>query len=610
MVRKFDFVNLPFNIEAMMKSKKGFYHFIFFVIPFLIFTSLISTAQTIELSKKLESQYIYGKELINKKQYSQAKEVFHQLITKSSSNDEKCFFEYMKAVSSFKAGDLKNALSDLTSLTNKGVIWDGVNDAKLLLSQVYFEKNLPRLALKSLTEVSSERKQDSNRILYQYLITKKTEEIIPLLSSSFLTEEVKKIISLKTQRLSQEEVGELKKEFGKTLSFLKENENNSISTYKNEYNVAVLLPLFLEDSTDIFHSKKWFPNTLYQGIKIALETLNEEDGSKFNLHVFDTKKEGTHVKKILQDTSFQHVDLILGPLYTKTLSPVLEYSRKNKIPVINPISSNPKIIEKNANAFLTAPSYKTIGTKLADYVHQQNIDTASAFIIYGSSPKEIQVAKAYKEKIESNGGHVFAYEPFDYSEDGFESLLATLDTIKTDSLGIVHYHGHVFASVTEEIPSVNILSALQSLQVQDPIIVPEEWLSHSLISFEQLEQEGLLVFAPHFVDYNKKTTNQFITRYIEAFGENPNHYAFCGFEALYQFGRWIKEYGSGFTNYIQNNEDLISSEVYSFYNYKDANDNQFVPIVKFIDTAPVIINSPLYQPDSLKIEEEEKLLDD
>ncbi|MEL6562781.1 MAG: ABC transporter substrate-binding protein, partial [Bacteroidota bacterium] len=172
---------------------------------------------------------------------------------------------------------------------------------------------------------------------------------------------------------------------------------------KDEYNVAVLFPFdfdSLEGAGKVARNRVIMD--MYEGIKFAAEELNNS-GRKINIYPYDTKgnKSSLHeTEEILKREELLGMDLIIGPRYRQPFNMVFEFSKQNKINMINPWSSNSQVTGDNLFSFLLNPSEKTQALKLAEYAIE-NFENKNAFVFYHA--RDSLLAAIYKNELEENG---------------------------------------------------------------------------------------------------------------------------------------------------------------------------------------------------------------
>lgn len=128
---------------------------------------------------------------------------------------------------------------------------------------------------------------------------------------------------------------------------------------KDNYKVAVLLPLFLDYGSGYSEYVSNLSTQFYMGVQMAIDSL-EAKGLKADVYVYDTKGDSATVAGILVSKGLADADMIIGPFFDKTQRVVAEFCRKEGVRMVCPVLANTSIIENNPYVYATVPSNITL----------------------------------------------------------------------------------------------------------------------------------------------------------------------------------------------------------------------------------------------------------
>ena len=145
--------------------------------------------------------------------------------------------------------------------------------------------------------------------------------------------------------------------------------DKTLTLYKKKaINIAMFLPLAYDKIEELDFTKfnieekkrikyRCFEYiTFYEGARIALEKL-EAEGYAVSLYVYDVGEDDINqMKTLLSQPELKTMDLIIPLVFQQSFALVSEFSNANKIPIINPMSSNYSVIENNPYTFKIQPS--------------------------------------------------------------------------------------------------------------------------------------------------------------------------------------------------------------------------------------------------------------
>ncbi|MBD0399810.1 ABC transporter substrate-binding protein [Flammeovirga sp. EKP202] len=566
----------------------------------LILTFLFSMNAFAQGGKTEVEKYTYGKQLIDQGKYQPAIVVLQDMMSLKGATLQPYALTLI-GYAYYQEGKFAEAQNNLNKAITTYADWDEKEQARYLLGSSYLKTKKYNESLKLSSEITDAHLQkEYSAMIYQELSTLSVEELKPICEAND-NEELATLLFHKLLQQPKEERDEaLLNKLSTNLGIEINKHVVRKSEKKDKYTVAVVLPFFTETTDgDALRVKNEFVYNIYQGILIAQEYLVKREVN-IDIVAYDTKRDTTHLKGLLEDPKMMNVDLIVGPLYADMLPLVKKFSNETGIPMVNPISNNSAVIENTSNAFIASSTPETIGKSLGKRLRAQELvaleqypeddslriqaDTVQTYVVFGHSTKEKQMAAAFKEAYEAEGGKIAAYQEFD-PVDGFTLLQEMFDPLAyDDSLEVVKDStAHVFIAVTNEVEALSTVSALLSLGTVASAYVPQEWLKYKQLSYSQMETAQINILYPNWFDDDSFRAKTFIAEYQEKFNNQPSSFVYDGFETLFTFGLILNEYGNGFVQDLKASDQFRKGYLTPAYNYKDAQDNQYVPIIQFVD---------------------------
>ena len=362
---------------------------------------------------------------------------------------------------------------------------------------------------------------------------------------------------------------------------------------KKEYNVAIMLPFRLQNESSAREVQSFLD--LYEGMKVAQEDLKNE-GITVNLLPFDTENDANNVRRLVGLSAMKNVDMFFGPLYPTTLPIVAEFAQKNGINMVNPLSYTPELIEGKKNTYLFEPSYYTQAKAVANYSFD-SLNADKAYIIYGNSRKDSTLAHAYKKIVEEKGGKIMVFEKVLAGKSTFNRINSLLKPIASKPPKLKEGEkfkkpegdttAHIFVASSELAVAGSVISVLKTSMVDIPLFIDKDWLK-----FDQIDMNDFMDRSVFFIytDYISPLKNkEFVEKYINKTNLLPSEYAYVGYESLYFFGKTMYKYGVNFESQLQK-ERFRDGKVMIGQNYYGSNDNQLVPLLRFVNNRLEIVN--------------------
>lgn len=399
---------------------------------------------------------------------------------------------------------------------------------------------------------------------------------------------------------------------------------------KDTYAIAAVLPFMFDGLTK---PQSVIRNSiildLYTGMLMAQEDLNRL-GINIEISPYDTKKSKEIVKQLASSGQLENADLIVGPLYGGPYEVINEYSKEQKISMINPLSSNGDLIGDNPFSFLFKPSYETQGRIAAEYARKAFSKNRLAYILY-ETDRDSLVASAYKEELERDSFLVVRYERMtnesaqEIQKDFTEKYELRLDTMysaeQMDSINLIpgryvkerplrdeesgeiikdangddvleSYEelfyvqpdsiGHMFVASGSNLLANNFIRLAEVRTDTIGIIGYENWLDFTTLSFDQLERLGITFISPSLFKKSESWYKAFKDDFIAKHSKEPSDYHLLGYELVYQLGKLLQDNGKYFQIGLRSGE-YFEGKVMSGLQYGTFNDNQVVPITKLED---------------------------
>ena len=565
------------------------------------------------MTQSIQSKYLLAKQFYNKEEYQEAKQHFHPLVS------DQVFGPYAShyfALSTYHLNEYKQATDMWKQIVIKFPNWGKLNEVFLWLTYASFEQQNHSHALKYLMHLNEKDQKD---IFYHFL-----EEIDSLVLEEMgtLYPNNKELINSLTyllqiypnEKISFEYLNDFNKKYNLTTDSL---DRPFPIIKKDRYAVAVVLPFMFQTLAN--------PNTvirntivfeLYQGMLLAQRDL-EKKGILIDLVPYDTKKDLSTTQQIIDNGSLKNADLIVGSLLQDPINLIKDFSKKNKIAMINPLSANHQITENSPYSYLFKPSYKTQGEKAAEYASKVFTHNKNVFIFY-EKKKDKYVAKSYKAYLEKKGFSIIRFERITkyraqkLQEKFSEQYIYKLDSLfskeEIDSIALIpgrfvrskyeqdpegekvetFYEmkfqipkdtiGHIFAATSNHLFANNFINIIEVRTDTIGLIGYGNWLDFDLVSYKQLERLNITFIEPHYFKTRSKSYRIVYNKFINFLGKEPSEYHFIGYELTMQIGQILNRYGKNF--YLNLKDNYLPGITMDGLQYGKKNDNQMVPILK------------------------------
>ena len=582
------------------------------LIIFFIFFSSIGFAQSDY------SNFTKVKKLFNQKNYSELTNLNFNISSKSEFYP---YYIFYRSISNYYLNNEDQSLNDLNEIIKSFPKWSQIDEVYYWIIKIIIDKENIETTLNYFNKIKNIQIQDDIYSIIEPKIKKISSfNQLKILYKNYANN---KIIakyygrSLLKEYLSDEIIDEITE----ILDLVERDELFVIENKK--FRVAVLLPFMFDGfDNDNFIKNNNFIMDLYSGILFGHKNYDSLN-SMIDIIPFDTRRDPIVVKKIIQEGSLDNIDLIIGPLYGRPIEMIKQFCLENKILMINPLSSNNKIIDDNRYSLLFKPSIKTVAEKASEFSINRFNTNKNTVIFYENNFQDSLIAKIYYDNLEKNGFNII-YSKSVSKDDSrliLDSLASTYEEILSDSIydtlknisGILIKDGrgideldtaykyiekfyieedsigHVFVSSKNSLFASNIISAVDIRNDTIPVLGFEDWLKFNLISINQFQDLDISLISPSFFNSLDEDYKYIEEYFIDNYRRKLSNNFIIGVELINMIIDINKSYGRYFQFGLRN-EKLIKGKISEGSSYIRANDNQIVPVIKVVESDIIKIN--------------------
>ena len=591
------------------------------------------------------NQYKEARRLFDIFQYNDAIGAFSELTDDPYVGNYASFYY---AIASHKEGYHHQSLNMFKQILSRYPNWDQTPEVLYWAALESFEVDNYRQGIQYLVSLEKLTDEFDTRELYlAYLMPLNNLELEGLYQEFPENRELAFILSRKLldQPFGQRNntlLNELTEKFEfEVLNLINPGLKNE---FKEKYTVALVLP-FMFSSLDnpVPVMRNSLVMDLYQGMSLANKDLDSL-GIDLDLKIFDTRKSGEVTRKLLDD--LRNADLIVGPFYPDPIEVVREFSMKQKINMINPLTENADYIGDNIFSFLFKPSYLTTARKMGEWA-VKNLKAPGTLIYYDRNERDSLFAEEYAAVIQKDSFEILDFRSMDdlaskefldvYSEqyeefypkeeadsiaelgnrfiktrrlrneelkeDQFKELLFYDEEDEQKETPLVAYENkfvipkdsisHIMLASRSNVIVNNILSAVATRGDSIQLYGYGDWLEFKTANYQQMQDLDIQMAYPSFMDKGAYNYEELQQRFIDHYQTVPSEFHFMGYEVIRFLGKILQKNGKYFQNGFAEDK-YVPGYLSEGFDYQGANDNQVVPMVGVRDLEIKSINRNEY----------------
>jgi branched-chain amino acid transport system substrate-binding protein len=285
-------------------------------------------------------------------------------------------------------------------------------------------------------------------------------------------------------------------------------------------------------------SEATFGQSSHNGTQLAIDDLNATGGllgKKIQLLTEDDQSQAgqpaTVVRKLI---SSDDVVAILGEVASSRSLEAAPICQQNKIPMISPASTNPKVTEVGDYIFRVCFIDPFQGTVMANFalhtLHLKNV----AVLTDAKSDYSLGLAKFFKEGLAAGGGKIVAEQNYSSGDKDFSAELTAIKAANPDGIFVPGYYTEVG------------LIALQAKQLglNIPLFGGDGWESSALVPIGGAALEGNY-FSTHYSPQDTSPAVQnFVKEFQAKYNQTPDAMAALGYDSAMILAAAIKSAGT------------------------------------------------------------------
>jgi len=314
---------------------------------------------------------------------------------------------------------------------------------------------------------------------------------------------------------------------------------------KEQYNVAILMPLFLNKPEGYNPKISDMAAEFYMGAKAALDSL-QKMGMKAKVYIHDSQNDSAAVREILKKPEFSKMDLIIGPFYGFNSEFVADWCRANGVRMVCPFATNYEILRDNPFIYEAVTSDITLSEGLAKHL-LKNRGNDQVILIKPTAAQDLNCYEAFRS----------AYMRDTTRKQGPRLMESTLEDfatfIKANANTHLVYLSNDKAEAMEFVNNVN-KSAYKSGTGKLTIYGTNDWANFSNISSDYKNKYNLQFATSFDLNYHSERTKTFQRKYRLNYSADLSKMAIQGYDVTMFFCQTLlmqKKPTSGLMNTIR-----------------------------------------------------------
>jgi len=295
-----------------------------------------------------------------------------------------------------------------------------------------------------------------------------------------------------------------------------------------------------------------------RGAELAVERINDSggvNGRRLYLIVEDDRAvPADGVSAIRKLLSTEKVSMIVGSVASSVTLALAPIAEKNKVVLISPASSSPKITDSGDYIFRVMPSDDLRGQIFADYLfHNRKIQHVD--ILYVNNEGGVGNKNSFCNYFQKYGGTVGLMEQYAQESSDLRTQITKIKNSLSEAMIVVSYPKD----------TVLILQQSRELGVQKPLYFQTEAVEDPQVLSKAGETaEGIEYILP--LQASGPARVEFVNLYHQKYGVGPELFAAEAYDCIMLLAEAVRKQGA-----VSNiSSSLVKEYLYDVRNYEGA----------------------------------------
>jgi branched-chain amino acid transport system substrate-binding protein len=280
-----------------------------------------------------------------------------------------------------------------------------------------------------------------------------------------------------------------------------------------------------------------FGQSSHKGTQMAVDELNQAGGllgKKVKLVTEDDQsKAGEPATVVRKMISRDRIVALLGEVASSRSLEAAPIAQQNKIPMISPASTNPKVTEVGDYIFRVCFIDPFQGTVLAKFAMSRGWKRI-AVLTDVKQDYSVGLSQFFKEYLTKNGGSLASEQSYSSGDKDFKAQLTSIKSSNPEAILVSGYYNEAGL----------IASQAREIGLDVPLLGGDGWDSPSLIEVGGAAMEGNF-FSNHFsAEDTSPVIQDFIKKFKAKFNEEPDAMAALGYDSALILADAIKRAGT------------------------------------------------------------------
>jgi branched-chain amino acid transport system substrate-binding protein len=274
---------------------------------------------------------------------------------------------------------------------------------------------------------------------------------------------------------------------------------------------------------------------------MAVEEINSSGGIALadkhrpvELMVEDNEDKAESAAAVSQKFVSRKVVAMIGPNASRNAVPAAAVAESNKLLMISPWSTNPKLTENKKYIFRACFTDDFQGVVVAAFVFKKLNIRKAAVLFDVASEYNKGIAGVFKAEYTRAGGSIMAFESYSTGDKDFTAQLSNIKASGAEVLFLPNYYNEVPLQVQQA----------RQQGFTGRIVGSDSWGSDEILKLGGAVMDGLFFTTHYAPDMATEKARKFIADYQAKYGAKPDDVAALTYDSFGMLFESIKKAGT------------------------------------------------------------------
>ena len=281
-----------------------------------------------------------------------------------------------------------------------------------------------------------------------------------------------------------------------------------------------------------------FGTSTDKGVQLAIDEINAAGGvlgKKIKIYLEDDQSKPDEVPAVVSKLITQNkVVALLGEVASSRSLAAAPLAQRAKIPMISPSSTNPEVTKKGDFIFRMCYLDDFQGASMARFAYNSLGKKKGAILRDVRNDYSVGLANFFTAEFTKLGGTITADETYSEGDNDFRAQLTKIKSSQPEFLFVPGYYAD----------AAKIATQARDLGITVPFVGGDGWESAKLFEIGGKAVEGSFYGNHYFVGDTSPAVANFVQKFKEKYGEQPDSMAALGYDAARLLADSIKRAGT------------------------------------------------------------------